>query len=88
MKNIDHIKILVQKARDKSISRNELDELLQWLEHDEATEYMSEICLQLGVDEIDLPGIGGKELYFPESKVDYNSQWQKLIGKNSGRRRS
>jgi len=82
LKNIDHIRILVQKAHDKCISRNELDKLLQWLEDDEATEYMSEICLQLGIDEKDLPGIVEKE---SESKVDYNSQWQKLLEKNSGR---
>lgn len=70
MKNIDHIKRLVQKAHDKSISKNELDELLRWLEDDEATEYMPDICSQLGVEE--------------ESEIDYNSQWQKLSEKIPG----
>ena len=81
MKNIDHIRILVQKAHDKSISRNELDEILQWLEDDEATGHMSEICLQLGVDEKDLPGIGENLQERQERKVDYDSQWQKLLKK-------
>ncbi|MBN9380432.1 MAG: DUF4974 domain-containing protein [Chitinophagaceae bacterium] len=74
MKNIDHIKKLVQKARDKSIDRPQLDELLQWLEGDEAAENMPEICRQLGVEE--------KEVYLWESEVAYyNSQWQKIMEK-------
>lgn len=60
----------MQKAHDKSISQNELDELLQWLETDDATEYMPDICSQLGIE--DLP---------PESEVDYNSEWQRLLEK-------
>lgn len=73
MKDIDHIKRLVQKARDKSIDRNELDELLQWLEGDEATENMPEVCRLLGVEE--------KNVYSRESEADYNSQWHKLMEK-------
>ncbi len=66
MKNIDHIKRLVQKAHDKSISKNELDELLQWLDDEEAAEYMPDICHLLGVE---------------EKEADYTSQWQKLSDK-------
>lgn len=74
MKNIDHIKRLVQKARDKSIDRHQLDELLQWLESDEAAEEMPEVCKQLGVEE--------KEVYLWESEgAYYNSQWQKIMEK-------
>ena len=66
MKNIDHIKRLVQKVQDKSISKNELDELLQWLDNEEAAEYMPDICILLGV---------------AEKEADYSSQWQKLSDK-------
>lgn len=66
LKHIDHIKELVQKARDKSISKSELDELLQWLDNEEAAEYMPEICLLLEVE---------------EDKADHSSQWQKLSDK-------
>jgi len=68
LKNIDHIKRLVQKAHDKSISKNELDELLQWLEDEEAAEYMPDICSLLEVE---------------EKEADYTSQWQKLSDKIS-----
>jgi len=68
LKNIDHIKGLVQKAHDKSISKNELDELLQWLEDEEAAEYMPDICHLLEVE---------------EKEADYTSQWQKLSDKIS-----
>ncbi|HVU58509.1 MAG TPA: FecR domain-containing protein [Puia sp.] len=66
MKNIDHIKRLVQKAQDKSISKGEMDELLQWLEDEEAAASMPEICHLLGVE---------------EKEADYSSQWQKLSDK-------
>jgi transmembrane sensor len=66
LKNIDHIKRLVQKAHDKSISKSELDELLQWLDDEEAAEYMPDICHLLGVE---------------EKEADYTRQWQKLSDK-------
>ena len=80
MKNIGHIKRLVQKAQDKSISKNELDELLQWLEDGEATEYMPDICSLLGVEAKEF-GVEEKEVQSRDSEVDYNSQWQKLSDK-------
>jgi transmembrane sensor len=66
LKNIDYFKRLVQKAQDKSISKSEMDELLQWLDDEEAAEYMPEICHLLGVE---------------EKEADYSSQWQKLSDK-------
>lgn len=80
MKNIDHIKRLVQKAHDKSISKNELDELLQWLEDDEATEYMPDICSLLGVEAKEFE-VEEKEVHSRDSEAEYNSQWQKLSDK-------
>jgi transmembrane sensor len=80
LKNIDHIKRLVQKAQDKSISKNELDELLQWLENDEATEYMPDIWGLLGVEAKE-SGVEEKEVHSPDSEVDYSSQWHKLSDK-------
>ena len=70
----------MQKAQDKSISKNELDELLQWLEDDEAAEYMPDICSLLGVEAKE-PGVEEKEVDSPDSEVDYSSQWQKLSDK-------
>lgn len=45
-----------------------MDELLQWLDSDEATEYMPEICSQLGIAASPA-----------ESEPDYNNEWQRLL---------
>lgn len=45
-----------------------MDELLQWLETDDATEHMPDICSQLGIEEAPA-----------QSELDYNSEWQRLL---------
>lgn len=75
MATIAYIKILLQKASDKSITADELDVLLQWFASENATSSMSKICGEFQIDE--------EAVYSIVDDAKLESQWDALLEKIS-----
>lgn len=71
MDRLEYIQALLRKAATNSISIEELDTLLAWLDDPQSTQFMPQVCQELQIDE--------KRIHTIIDKASHDKQWERLL---------